>query len=88
MTSSVERAFAHVLFDQQWRSLNVVDVDATVAGLATEIASTTGVKTLDSLHIATALVSGVDALITFDRRQAKAARAFDVNVLGVTEDPL
>lgn len=85
--SSVERALAHVVFEQQWRGLNVMDVDSTVAGLATDIASTTGVKTLDSLHIATAVLAEVDVLITFDRRQAQAAQAYDITVLGVDEDP-
>lgn len=83
--SAVERVTAETLFTQQRRVMNVVDVDAEIAEMASQIAVETRVRSLDAIHIATALATRSDCLITFDRRQAEAARAFDLPVLGVDE---
>lgn len=82
ITSVVERATAQMTFAEDWRRMIVVELDAPLADLAATIAASTGVRTLDSLHVATAVLSGAEAFITFDRRQADAARAFDLTVLG------
>lgn len=82
ITSAVERATAQMTFAEDWRRMIVVELDAPLADLAATIAASTGVRTLDSLHVATAVLSGAEAFITFDRRQADAARAFDLTVLG------
>lgn len=82
ITSAVERATAQMTFAEDWRRMIVVELDAPLADLAATIAASTGVRTLDSLQIATAVLSGAEAFITFDRRQADAARAFDLTVLG------
>jgi len=81
--SSVERATAQMAFAEDWRRLIVLELDGQMADLASTIAASTSVRTLDSLHIATAILASADAFITFDRRQADAARAFDVTVLGI-----
>ncbi len=39
------------------------------------------VWSLDAIHIAAALSSGVDAMVTYDRRQADAARAVGLAVI-------
>lgn len=38
-------------------------------------------RSLDAIHIAAALSSGVDAMVTYDRRQADAARAVGLAVI-------
>lgn len=81
--SSVERATAQMAFAEDWRRLIVLELDGQMADLASTIAASTGERTLDSLHIATAILASADAFITFDRRQADAARAFDLPVLGI-----
>lgn len=83
VVSAVERVTAETLFTQQRRVMNVVDVDAEIAEMASQVAVETRVRTLDAIHIATALATRADCLITFDRRQAEAARVFDLTVLGV-----
>ncbi len=84
--SVVERSLAHALWAHQWRTMNVVDVDENVAGLAAHIAMATRVRSLDAIHVATATLAEAAAMVTFDQRQAQAARAFDLNVLGVPPD--
>lgn len=83
VTSAVERVTAEMLFTQQCQVMSIVDVDAEIAGIASQVAVETRVRNLDALHIATALATRADCLLTFDRRQAEAARAFDLTVLGV-----
>lgn len=85
--SVVERSLAEALWAHQWRTMNVVDVDQNVAGLAAQIAMATRVRSLDAIHVATATLAEASAMVTFDQRQAKAARAFDLNVIGVPPDP-
>jgi len=84
IASPMERATAQMRFADDWRRLIIVELDEQMGDLASTIAASTGVRTLDSLHIATAILATADAFVTFDRRQADAARAFDLNVLGVS----
>lgn len=83
IASPVERATAHMAFAEDWRRLVILELDEQMTDLASTIAASTGVRTLDSLHIATAILANADAFITFDRRQGDAARAFDLTVLGI-----
>jgi predicted nucleic acid-binding protein len=85
VVSAVERVTAEAFFTQQRRVMNVVDVDAEIAAMASEVAVKTRVRSLDAIHIATALATRAECLITFDRRQAEAARSFGLTVLGVDE---
>jgi predicted nucleic acid-binding protein len=80
----IERATAQMRFADDWRQLIILELDEQMADLASTIAASTGVRTLDSLHIATAILATADAFITFDRRQAAAARTFDLNVVGTS----
>jgi len=62
----------------------LVSVDEATCSAASRIAEDLGVRTLDALHLASAqrlLVSGL-TFITFDRRQALAARSLGFAVLG------
>lgn len=49
--------------------------------LARELTPTLGCRTLDILHVATALELGMRAFVTFDRRQARLATAAGLRVV-------
>jgi predicted nucleic acid-binding protein len=72
-------------FRTDWRRMNVVELDATTCERAAELASALDVRALDALHLAAAHRTGGPALpfLTYDHRQARAARALGWTVLGV-----
>lgn len=65
-------------------SLAVVELDAGTCEAAATIAELTGVRTLDALHLGAAQrLGGADiTFLTFDLRQAQAARALGMRVVG------
>jgi predicted nucleic acid-binding protein len=61
----------------------VVELDAATCELAATIAEQTGVRTLDALHLGAARRLGTAlSFVTFDVRQAQAARALGFTVVG------
>ena len=70
--------------DSDWQESDVVELDDRVCRAAAELAEVTGVKTLDALHLAAAQRAGGAELkfVTFDARQADAARSLGWPVLG------
>jgi predicted nucleic acid-binding protein len=71
-------------FEEQWAATSVVDLDEKTCRRAAEIAKSTGIKSLGALHLSAAeRVSGTEAFVTFDVRQANAARSLGWRVLGV-----
>lgn len=64
-------------------AMAVVALDDVTCQAAAEIGEQTGAHTLDALHLAAARRAGVDALCTFDGRQAQAARTLGLHVVGV-----
>ena len=56
-------------------SIAVIECDAAIADRATAVVSPS-VRTLDAIHVATALALGgtLDAFVTYDERLAEAAR--------------
>ena len=61
----------------------LVAVDATTCNEAARIAELTLCRSLDAIHIAAALRAGPDTrFLTFDVRQAKAARSAGLEVVG------
>lgn len=61
----------------------LVSVDATICNDAARIAEQTGCRSLDSIHIASALRTGSQTtFLTFDVRQANAARSMGLTVIG------
>jgi predicted nucleic acid-binding protein len=74
---------ARLAFANDLRSFSIVELDETACESAAMIAETTGVRTLDALHLAAAQrvsAPGV-GFLTFDLRQAQAARALGLTVL-------
>ncbi len=66
-------------------SFGIVELDAATCELAATIAEVTGVRSLDALHLGAAQRVGGTSIgfLTFDLRQAQAARALGYNVVGV-----
>jgi predicted nucleic acid-binding protein len=72
------------VFTADWERMIVVELDREIYSRAADIAITLGVRTLDALHLAAAQRAGAHALpfLTFDVRQANAARSLGWTVLG------
>ena len=74
---------ARLAFADDLRSFSIVELDAATCESAASIAEATGVRTLDALHLAAAqrvTAPGV-GFLTFDLRQAQAARALGLTVV-------
>jgi predicted nucleic acid-binding protein len=68
------------------RSCTLVAVSAQVLGASRRLTSAT-VRTLDAIHLATALRVEVDALLAYDHRLQAAARAQGLTVLAPSPPP-
>ena len=65
-------------------SLALIELDAATCELAATVGEQTGVRTLDALHLGAALRLGTAVtFLTFDVRQAQAARSLGFTVAGV-----
>ncbi len=66
-----------------WERFRVVPVDGRCLADAAEIGCVHGVRTLDAIHLAAAdRLPRPVTFLTFDRRQATAARAIGIEVVG------
>lgn len=81
--SVVERATGLMLFQDDWARMQIVEMDEKLCEVAITVAEATGLRTLDCLHVAGGVHAGCDRFITFDARQADAARVFGMTVVGV-----
>ncbi|MBA2253664.1 MAG: type II toxin-antitoxin system VapC family toxin [Chloroflexi bacterium] len=73
----------HRRLADDWERFRVVPVDAACLFRAAEIGCTRGVRTAHAIHLAAAdRLPRPLAFLTFDRRQAVAARALGVDVMG------
>jgi len=77
-------ATAKAAFGRDVDAISLVELDATTCESAAAIAEVTGVRSLDALHLAAAQRIGGPAVpfLTFDVRQAQAARALGLTVVG------
>lgn len=75
---------ARVAFMRDLEALSLIELDGDTCGIAATIAEVTGVRTLDALHLAAAQRVGGAAVpfLTFDVRQAQAARTLGFTVVG------
>jgi predicted nucleic acid-binding protein len=74
---------ARAAFADDLRSVSIIELDEATCESAAAIAETTGVRTLDALHLAAAqrvAAPGV-GFLTFDLRQAQAARVLGLTVV-------
>lgn len=61
--------------------LDVIEIDAQIGSRAADLRPAS-LRTLDAIHIASALVIGeIDAFVTYDDRQAEAARLVGLPVI-------
>jgi len=72
-------------FEEDWEHFTVVELDEVTTETAATVAESTGIRTLDALHLGCALRLGSEILdvLTFDVRQAAAARSLGFRVVGV-----
>lgn len=77
-------ADARAVFAEDLAAVTLVELDGVTCEGAAAIAEVTGVRTLDALHLAAAQRVGGTALpfLTYDVRQAQAARSLGFTVLG------
>jgi predicted nucleic acid-binding protein len=77
--SVAQRAFA-----DDTEVFAIVELDTQTCAIAGDIAENNGVRTLDALHLAAArrALGAAGAFLTFDIRQAQAARTLGFTVLG------
>jgi hypothetical protein len=82
--SARERGTRLAQFALDWERVQIVELDAETCDRAADFVATLGVRTLDALHLAAAHRVGGGALpfLTFDLRQAQAARSLGWTVLG------
>lgn len=83
LLSGRDLAAARAAFTDDLQSISIIELDEATCDSAALIAETTGVRTLDALHLAAAQrISAPGAgFLTFDLRQAQAARAIGLVVL-------
>ena len=84
LLDETDAAAARSAFTQDLRVFSIVELDEVTCETAAAIAEMTGVRTLDALHLAAAQRVGGSAVpfLTFDLRQAQAARTLGLIVLG------
>jgi predicted nucleic acid-binding protein len=75
---------ARASFARDLASIALIELDAETCERAASIAEVTGVRTLDAMHLAAAQRAGAAAVqfLTFDVRQAQAARTLGFTVIG------
>ena len=78
-----DAAAARSAFIQDLTAFGIVELDAFTCEAAATISELTGARTLDALHLAAAqrLGGASIAFVTFDLRQAQAARTLGLTVL-------
>ncbi len=76
-------AAARAAFIEDLAAFGIVELDEVTCEAAAAIAELTGARTLDALHLAAAQRAGGSAVgfVTFDLRQAQAARTLGMTVL-------
>jgi predicted nucleic acid-binding protein len=79
-----DAAAARTAFLEDLAVFSIVELDHVTCDAAADIAEITGVRTLDALHLAAARRVGGSAVpfLTYDVRQAQAARGLGLLVLG------
>lgn len=74
---------ARASFVADLAAFSIIELDAATCELAASVAEQTGVRTLDALHLGAARRLGnAVTFLTFDIRQAQAARSLGMAVIG------
>ena len=83
IASAVESSMTREQFNRDLAQFEVASIDTDVCDRAAAIAEASGMRTLDSLHLATALVFGCSSFVSFDRRQSAVAEQLGMTVIGI-----
>ena len=83
LLSAIDATAARVSFADDLAAFSIVELDAGTCELAATIAEQSGIRSLDALHLGAArrLGNGI-TFVTFDVRQAQAARSLGFAVVG------
>lgn len=84
LLSEGDATAAKAAFSEDIGAFGIVELDAVTVEAAADIAELTGARTLDALHLAAARRVGAGSavpIVTFDVRQAQAARTLGLTVL-------
>ena len=83
LLSGRDLSAARAAFVDDLRSVSIIELDEATCESAAAIAETMGVRTLDALHLAAAqrISSPGVGFLTFDLRQAQAARGIGLTVV-------
>lgn len=75
---------ARTAFAEDMKVFSIIELDEVTCETAAGIAEISGVRTLDALHLAAAqrVGGGAISFLTFDVRQAQAARNLGLTVIG------
>ena len=84
LVSGREQQRLEAAFRADWSRFAVIELDVVTCEIAADVAKVQGVRTLDALHLAAARRVGGNSLpfLTYDLRQAQAARSLGFPVLG------
>lgn len=84
LASGRDLATVKAAFRDDLKAFAVVELDSATCERAAEVAEQSGIRTLEALHLAAAHRVGGTAIpfLTFDVRQAQAARALGFTVVG------
>jgi predicted nucleic acid-binding protein len=83
LLAPTDASAARADFAADLASLSLIELDAATCELSATIAEQTGVRTLDALHLGAARRLGTAlTFLTFDVRQAQAARSLGFTVAG------
>ena len=79
-----ERQRLERVFRIDWKRIHVVELDRETCERAGELTKSHALRTLDALHLAAAqrLGGGSIAFLTYDVKQARAARELGLRVIG------
>jgi predicted nucleic acid-binding protein len=79
-----DAAAARAAFLADLDAVSIIELDRVTCDAAADIAEITGVRTIDALHLAAARRAGGPAIpfLTYDVRQAQAARGLGFIVIG------
>lgn len=77
--SSIEGVMAGTLLKRDLSSMVLVEVSPEIVENAAEIAARTQLRTLDSLHLASAMAASCMQIVTFDRMQARVAQSLGIS---------
>lgn len=83
IASAVESSMTREQFNRDLAQFEVASFDTEICDRAAAIAEATGIRTLDSIHLATALMFGCSSFVSFDRRQSAVAELLGMTVIGI-----